>query len=381
MKNSLRGLLVTALGLLLAAPAGLFAQAATDFRISGHLKNVQAEWIYLIYANDGRQTLDSARANNGDYVFNGIVSESSQATLLDVTPIGKKPLPENMVKIYLIPGAFAITHTDSFSNTAFVGSVVNTDFKKIQEEASPYSEREIALLPRYQAARAANDAPAVEAIKQQVKAIDEELDNKVYGPYVKNHSGTPLALYVLQLYRANEPEALQLQPLFDGLSSSVKETRAGKDFEQELAIVAQTSIGKEATDFTQNDTSGNPVKLSSFRGKYVLLDFWASWCGPCRMENPTVVSTYAKYHPRGFEILSVSLDRPGDKDKWLKAIHADKLTWTHVSDLQFWNNAVAKEYGVESIPQNFLIDPQGKIIAKGLRGDQLEKRLSKIYKN
>jgi thiol-disulfide isomerase/thioredoxin len=138
-------------------------------------------------------------------------------------------------------------------------------------------------------------------------------------------------------------------------------------------------VGATAMNFTQNDTAGKPVTLSAFRGKYVLVDFWASWCGPCRMENPNVVSAYAKYHPKGFDILSVSLDRAGDKDKWLKAIYADRLAWTHVSDLQFWQNAVAVQYGVGSIPQNFLIDPQGKIVAKGLRGEDLEKKLDEIF--
>ena len=161
----------------------------------------------------------------------------------------------------------------------------------------------------------------------------------------------------------------------------MKGSTGGKAFADKPAIAAKTSIGSTAMDFTQNDKTGKPVSLSAFRGKYVLVDFWASWCGPCRAENPNVVSAYAKYHPKGFDILSVSLDRPGDKDKWLRAIHADKLDWTHVSDLQFWQNAEAVAYGVGSIPQNFLIDPQGKIIAKGLRGDELEEKLSEIYKD
>jgi peroxiredoxin len=137
------------------------------------------------------------------------------------------------------------------------------------------------------------------------------------------------------------------------------------------------AVGQPAPDFKQNDTAGHPVSLSSFRGKYVLLDFWASWCGPCREENPAVVSAYGKYHPRGLEILGVSLDQK--EDSWKKAIRADKLTWTHLSDLQYWNNAVAKLYGVQGVPQNFLIDPGGKIIARGLRGQDLDKKLEEIF--
>ena len=121
-----------------------------------------------------------------------------------------------------------------------------------------------------------------------------------------------------------------------------------------------------------------PVALSSFRGKYVLVDFWASWCGPCRQENPNVVETFNKFNTKNFTVLGVSLDRPGQKSKWIDAIHEDKLTWTHVSDLKFWDNEVAKLYKVQSIPQNILLDPDGKIIAKNLRGPALEAKLCEI---
>jgi thiol-disulfide isomerase/thioredoxin len=123
-------------------------------------------------------------------------------------------------------------------------------------------------------------------------------------------------------------------------------------------------IGTQAVEFTQNDTEGHPVSLSSFRGKYVLVDFWASWCAPCRRENPHVVEAYQQYKNKNFTILSVSLDR--QKENWLKAIKDDNLTWTHVSDLQYWDNAVARLYMIEQIPQNILIDPNGKIIARNL---------------
>jgi len=133
-------------------------------------------------------------------------------------------------------------------------------------------------------------------------------------------------------------------------------------------------------NFTQNDTLGIPVSLASFKGKYVLVDFWASWCGPCRRENPNVVKTYNAYKDKGFQILSVSLDQPGAKDKWIKAIHDDNLTWTHVSDLKYWDNEVAKQYGIQAIPANFLLDPEGKIIAKNLRGEDLAAKLSTVLK-
>ena len=137
-------------------------------------------------------------------------------------------------------------------------------------------------------------------------------------------------------------------------------------------------VGKEAPDFSMPDVNGKEVRLSSFRGRYVLVDFWASWCGPCRTENPNIVKTYNQYKDKNFTILGVSLDRPGQKDKWLKAIQDDNLAWTNISDLQFWNSPVVALYGFDGIPFNVLVDPQGKVIAEGLRGSAMEQKLGEV---
>ena len=370
-----------AVGLTLTAQVGVMAQGGNTFKITGQLKNLPPGRVYLIYINDNKQVLDSTTVTNGTYLFTGEITGSNPATLLDVSPMSTRPAPRDIARIYLAPESISISHVDSFSNTVVAGSAVNADYQQITAAERPYERRKMAMAPAYQAARQAKDEATAKSIGAQAKIIDKALDDSVYAPFARNHPQSPLALYALQLYAKNDPDVPVLRSLFDGLSPAVKGSTGGKAFAEKLAVATKTGIGSMAMDFTQNDTLGKPVSLSAFRGKYVLLDFWASWCGPCRVENPAIVSTYAKYHPRGFEILSISLDRPGDKDKWMKAIHADKLTWTQVSDLQFWQNAVAVQYGVGSIPQNFLIDPQGKIIAKGLRGDELEKKLSEIYKN
>jgi peroxiredoxin len=185
------------------------------------------------------------------------------------------------------------------------------------------------------------------------------------------------AFILAATYSFNENPAV-LEERYNKLQPAVKETEAGKQLAITIADSKIGAIGSMATDFTQADTSGVPVSLSSFRGKYVLVDFWASWCGPCRMENPNVVQNYKKFSPKNFTVLGVSLDRPGQKNKWIDAIHEDSLTWTHVSDLQFWNNAAAKIYKIQSIPQNYLLDPEGKIIAKNLRGEALEAKLCEL---
>ena len=173
-------------------------------------------------------------------------------------------------------------------------------------------------------------------------------------------------------------DILATKQLFDGLSPAVRASESGRSFGEWLDNRVAVAVGKTAPDFSAPDTSGVLVRLSDYRGKYVLLDFWASWCGPCREENPNVVTAFKKYHKRNFEVLSISLDRPGRREDWVKAIQKDGMPWRHASDLLFWNSPIVKLYSIRSIPQNFLIDPQGRIVAENLRGEELNKKLAAL---
>ncbi|OUJ71972.1 TlpA disulfide reductase family protein [Hymenobacter crusticola] len=221
---------------------------------------------------------------------------------------------------------------------------------------------------------------AVAKHKGELAFLYEERRKKRLITYVTTHPDVPASLDSLKEAVGQVPDYEKTTKLYNALSAAVRNTPAGKAYGEQLERIKLVAVGQQAPNFTQQTPDGRQVSLADYRGKYVLVDFWASWCGPCRAENPNVIKVYNQFKDKNFDILGVSLDKDQAREKWLKAIQDDKLAWTQVSDLKGWENQVALLYRVQAIPQNFLIDPSGKIVATNLRGEDLHATLSKLIK-
>ncbi|WP_232793693.1 TlpA disulfide reductase family protein [Siphonobacter sp. SORGH_AS_0500] len=366
---------------LMCLPALSWAQSGA-YTLKGKMGQLNAPAkAYLRYVKDSKSQLDTAVIKNGVFEFKGSVANPQKAMVfVDAKNKGLRQVGrDHIVYLYLEPGTINVQSPDSAVHASVKGPAVNTENEKLKASLKASSEKMAALMADYQKAtpEQRQSKEFEEAIDKRYEAIQEE-QKAVNAQFIKANPKSIVSLDALQDVGGSVPEYADVEPLFRTLAPEVKNTEAGKAYAKKLETMKATAIGAVAPAFTQADTTGRLISLADFKGKYVLLDFWASWCGPCRRENPNVVENFQKYKDKNFTVLGVSLDQPGAKEAWLKAIHKDNLTWTHVSDLQFWNNEAAKLYGIQAIPQNYLLDPQGKIIAKNIRGKALGDKLAEV---
>jgi peroxiredoxin len=364
-------------------PLMSLAQQQEQFEIKGKVGkyNTPAK-AYLIYQLGANKVTDSVQVINGSFNFKGnIIYPVGAVIVMDPTGMGldRLGMSADNLTFYLDKGQFAISSPDSIAKAQITGLRINDDNKKLMAQLTPIIEKAKSLAAEKNAATAAqrNSAEFQNTIigKQKELQAEQKAALKIF---IASNPDSYLSLLALYSVGGPSPDPAELDPLYSSLTERLKNTETGKVFKSTLDGLRVTAIGAIAPDFSQADVNGAPVKLSSFRGKYVLIDFWASWCGPCREENPNVVKVYNKYKEKNFTILGVSLDKSEGRDNWIAAIKSDGLRWTQVSDLKFWGNEVAALYKVSAIPSNFLIDPNGRIVAKDLRGADLENKLKQL---
>ncbi len=348
--------------------------------VNAKIKDLPAgKWVF--YREQGGNDLkDSVKSIAGGFTFKIDIGEG-EGDLFLFSVERNFDDPDSYTEIFLDKGVVNIMGNGPlFKDAKFSGApsaVQLNDYNNyMQSNEAVKNERD--LYAQGNQYYKAGDTANLKLIEQKIDAIDS-IKTEMQKQWVRKHASSPVCGYVLEYMRFSV-NFDTLDVLYNHLNATAKNNFPAKKVQHAIEVNKLTGIGKTALDFTQSDTAGKPVSLKDFRGKYVLLDFWASWCGPCREENPNVVAAYNKYHDKNFTVLSVSLDQPTGKEKWLNAIHKDGLTWTHVSDLKFWDNAVAKQYDIESIPSNFLLDPNGVIIGKDLRGDDLNNKLAEVLK-
>ena len=324
--------------------------------------NTQAVPVDTALVTDGKFELDLPEKDKPTISFLNVEGVRGHVLYIaDNTPISFEVYPDSL---------FASKVSGGKDN-----EVLYTYLKDVRNTNTRMTESRNSMRAAYQAQDTAT-LNSLEAAQKQY--FEEDKDKKM--KLIENNPGSIVSVMILQdMLNTKAYSSSEMKSLYEQLEPKIQETPLAQTFKTSLDKMSKTDIGSKAPGFSAPTPEGEELALEDVLGKVTLLDFWAAWCRPCRMENPNIVEVYNKYHDKGFNIIQVSLDRPGQKDKWLQAIEEDNLgQWNHVSNLMFWQDPIAAEYGIRAIPAAFLLDEEGKIIAKNLRGPALGEKVGEL---
>ena len=354
-----------------------FVQCGGDpsgFTIEGNIQGCEEKWVYRVVAdaNNQPQRLDSAQVVNGTFEIKGKVEQIDINFLLVEGVNGNYP-------VIIEPGTIKATlYKGSLGVSKVVGTPSNIDLSNYRVETVEFMNAVNSISAEMQRAALSKDSLLVADLREQYTDIQNQVREYEMG-FLKNETASYLSALLLERFiNSKIVNATEAQTYLDGFLPEIQNSKAGQNIAKAIANVQQPAgMGANvAPDFSGPTPSGKTLSLKEKMGKVTIVEFWASWCRPCRVENPNLVKTYNKYHDRGLEIVAVSLDK--NKASWEKAIADDGLVWHHVSNLKYWQDPIAKLYGVRAIPASFILDAQGRIIAKGLRGAALDQKIGEL---
>lgn len=351
------------------------AEKTFSFKINGTIRNFPGKTIYVHHKWNDKDYTDSAKINGGKFTFNLKSPEPNMYWFTLSPDISAQP---NCIFFADASPVTVALKGDSLPFSHIEGGPTERDYIEYRQVINNLVAIQQKMQADFNTAMQNNDVNTQNAIRAEFQNLNGRFIGDVKG-FIKSHPKSAVSGYVI--YSDLNNQAIPISDVEEALGyldKSILDTKYARLAAKRVDEIHGSTVGYRANDFTQNTPEGKPVSLSDFRGKYVLVDFWASWCRPCRMENPNVVSAYNRFKDKGFTVLGVSMD--SNKDPWVNAIQQDGLSWTQVSDLKGWANAAGKMYNVTSIPANYLIDRDGKIVAKDLRGPALDEKLAEILK-